>query len=127
MRKQAFSPAMPYCELFFSEAIRDSAFFHAILSQFSAAHHLATSDTKMESIKHLVFAIKLITKRLEDPKERCSNGTIGAVATLLVYESAYGKLPNLEYHMNGLEEMVKRRGGLATAGFPLAVQRLITW
>jgi len=126
-RKQASSPLMPYCQLFFSIAIQDKAFFHAVLSQYSATYKVVVDETKVESIKHLMAAIKLVTERLEDPEERCSNGTIGAVATLLIYESANGALPNLEYHMNGLEEMVNRRGGFKQADFPFDIQRLITW
>jgi hypothetical protein len=106
-------------------------------------------ESPAEAIRHLMTAIHIITQRLQDPRECCSNGTIGAVASLIIYEvscpdkplspdlgtetlilrlqSANGALPNVEYHMRGLKEMVSRRGGLERADFPLDLKRLIAW
>jgi hypothetical protein len=75
----------------------------------------------------LATSIHLITKRLQDPIESCSNSTIGIVASLVIYESANGALPSIEKHMRGLREMVRRRGGLEKAGFGMHLKRLIAW
>ena len=72
-------------------------------------------------------AIHMITERLQDPTQNCSNGTIGAVASLIIYESANGALPSIEFHMRGLKEMVRRRGGFEKADFPMDLKRLIAW
>lgn len=42
-------------------------------------------------------------------------------------QSANGELPNLQYHLNGLYEMVRRRGGFENGGFSSDLRRLIAW
>jgi hypothetical protein len=49
-------------------------------------------ETPTESINHLSAAIQIITERLQDKRESCSNGTVGAVASLIIYEVHF--LPN---------------------------------
>ncbi|KAE8447504.1 hypothetical protein EG329_010634 [Mollisiaceae sp. DMI_Dod_QoI] len=127
-RRQLLSPLIPYCQVWFGLAVQDKAAFHAVLSHYSATHRsLFQHESPTESISHLSAAIQAITERLQDQKESCSNGTIGAVASLIIYESANGALPSIDFHMKGLQEMVRRRGGFEQAGFPMDLKRLIAW
>jgi hypothetical protein len=65
----------------------------AVLSHYSAIHRMRFQhESSTESISHLSAAIQIITERLQDPRESCSNGTIGAVASLIIYEVQF--LPN---------------------------------
>lgn len=148
--RQVDAPLIPYCQAWFGLAVQDKAYLHAVLSHYSATHRMQfREESPTETIRHLTTAIHLITERLQDPRQSCSNGTIGAVASLLIYEvpwpsplvsnnldgtlltshlqSANGALPNVEYHMRGLKEMVMRRGGLERADFPMDLKRLIGW
>jgi hypothetical protein len=60
---------------------------HAVLSHYSATHRMRfQNESPVESISHLTTAIHMITERLQDPGQCCSNGTIGAVASLIIYE-----------------------------------------
>lgn len=68
-------------------AVQDAAAFHAVLSHYSAVHRLVhQAEGKEESISHVNYAMQIINKRLSDPEQSCSNGTIGAVASLITYE-----------------------------------------
>ena len=85
--RQANAPLIPYCQVWFGLAVQDKAYLHAVLSHYSATHRMRfLEESPTEAISHLTTAIHLITERLQDPRECCSNGTIGAVASLLIYE-----------------------------------------
>lgn len=42
-------------------------------------------------------------------------------------ESSNGSMSSMVIHMDGLEKMVRLRGGLHDGGFPMIVQRMIGW
>lgn len=126
--RQIESPMIPYCKVWFGLAVQDKAYLHAVLSHYSAMYRQRfQEESPAESFGHLTAAIHIITERLQDLKESCSNGTIGAVGSLIIYESFSGAIPSIEYHMRGLKEMVRRRGGLEKAEFSMDLKRLIAW
>ena len=85
--RQVDAPLIPYCKAWFGLAVQDRAYLHAVLSHYSATHRLRfQEESPTEAISHLMSSIHLITERLQDPTRSCSNGTIGAVASLLIYE-----------------------------------------
>lgn len=75
------------------------------------------------------MAAKLITQRLEDGRDEAalSDETVATVANMATYESSNGDREAMVVHLNGLERMVKLRGGLQAGGFSLIVQRMIGW
>lgn len=99
----------------------------------------------MEALRMRMDAIKMVNERLADADGSMSDGTIGAVASLVTYEvrslllSIYGRpadmsqqanngsLDAIRTHMAGLSKMITLRGGFHTAGFMPALQRLIGW
>ncbi|KAG0647654.1 hypothetical protein D0Z07_6718 [Hyphodiscus hymeniophilus] len=79
----------------------------------------------IESDESLVLsteAISIINQRLEDGA--LNDGTISAVACLAGLESFDGSLSSVKTHMDGLEQMIKTRGGLIVGDLSLAAQRL---
>ncbi|CAD6444120.1 ea3d2b18-cb24-4b93-b1b5-6dacfd42c220 [Sclerotinia trifoliorum] len=64
------------------------------------------------AIKHKTEAMRVINKRLNDPAQALSDGSIGAVANFTGHELLSGLPENFSIHMNGLDQMVKCRGGL---------------
>jgi hypothetical protein len=78
---------MPYCHVFFRLSVHDKGCFHAVLSHYSATYRRKyPAESKEESIRHLMTAIRIVTERLQDQELRCSDGTIGTVACLIIYE-----------------------------------------
>ncbi|OCL05404.1 hypothetical protein AOQ84DRAFT_379623 [Glonium stellatum] len=111
-----------------SMATKDEAYFHALISQFTAHFSLIHQrGDPMEALTHRMEAVKLVNARLGDPDLEASDGTVSAVACMANYEAGNGTLVSVQIHMNGLEQMVKMRGGLDAAGFPIYLQRKIAW
>lgn len=42
-------------------------------------------------------------------------------------QSSNGSVESMLIHMDGLERMVRMRGGIQNGGFPMIVQRMIAW
>ena len=84
---------LPFASPFINRNDTDSEISSAVLSHYSATHRMRFQhESPTESISHLSAAIHIITERLQDNRESCSNGTIGAVASLIIYEVQF--LPN---------------------------------
>ncbi|KAA8567798.1 hypothetical protein EYC84_008255 [Monilinia fructicola] len=79
-------------------------------------HHIARLHGQKEppiAIKHKMEGMRAINERLDDPAEALSDGNIGAVANFTSHELLSGNPEDFSIHMNGLDQMVKCRGGLA--------------
>ncbi|KAJ8069035.1 hypothetical protein OCU04_002709 [Sclerotinia nivalis] len=77
--------------------------------------HMARLHGQQEppiAIKHKTEGMRVINKRLNDPAQALSDGSIGAVANFTSHELLSGLPENFSIHMNGLDQMVKCRGGL---------------
>ncbi|EDO00848.1 predicted protein [Sclerotinia sclerotiorum 1980 UF-70] len=77
--------------------------------------HMARLHGQQEppiAIKHKTEGMRIINKRLNDPAQALSDGSIGAVANFTSHELLSGLPENFSIHMNGLDQMVKYRGGL---------------
>lgn len=99
--------------------VASPASFHAVLSTAQkASARLQGEPDSLESIWHKGEAMRLTNARLENPALRFSDDTIGAVAQLAFADHAFGNLPSLKIHMDGLEMMIKVRGGLAALTSP---------
>ncbi|OCK86431.1 hypothetical protein K432DRAFT_438525 [Lepidopterella palustris CBS 459.81] len=111
-----------------SMATEDEAYFHALISHFTSHFSLMHQrGDPLEALMHRIEAVKLVNARLGDPGMEASDGTISTVACIANYEALNGNLVSVQVHMNGLESMVKMRGGLDTGDFPTYVHRKIAW
>ena len=94
---------------------------HAFLSTLCiASTHLdATNNRPTESIETIVLrqeVIHLISRSLLNPLTRIDDFTIIALVQLICSEVVSGNEIHLQYHEDGMEKMVKERGGLERLG-----------
>lgn len=95
--------------------VADPASFHAILSVAArASARLRGEKDCLESIWHKGEAIRITNERLKNPNQRFSDDNIVAVAQLAFVDHAFGDLDSLKIHIDGLEMMVRARGGWTT-------------
>ena len=107
--------------------VADPASFHAVLSMaMKASARLRGENDCLESIWHKGEAMRMTNERLENPDQRFSDDTIGAVAQFAFSDHAFGNLDSLNIHMNGLEMMIRARGGL-TALMNQTLQTTLNW
>jgi hypothetical protein len=98
------------------------------MAHYAACITLRTmAGDPVESLELRMESGRLINERLGNEEEAISDGTIGAVASILTYEANNGDLEAIRAHMLGLKKMVALRGGFRKAKFPPAVQRQIAW
>lgn len=82
---------MPMRRAFLTHSLHDPALFHTFLSHYAASYHTShRSDTAKsdpdEAIYHRTMAIKLVNERIRLKKDELSDGSVGAVANLAIYE-----------------------------------------
>ena len=130
-------------------SIQDPAFFAAVASHYAGRYSLCTGQgDPTDSLLLRMEAIKIVNERLNQLEGFVSDGTIGAVASLVTYEVSSNFLkwawrlePSFDFtvqsnngthdaistHLAGLRRMIDLRGGFKNAGFPTSLQRLIGW
>lgn len=132
-------------------SLQDPAFFAAVASHYAGRYSLGTGQgDPTDSLLLRMEAIRIVNEKLNQPDEFVSDGTIGAVASLVTYEvsllstssqvgvgaglthdfalkSNNGTLNAIRTHLAGLRRMIDIRGGFENAGFPPSLQRLIGW
>jgi hypothetical protein len=66
---------------------QDEAFYNAVLSHYAGTYSLATGQgDPMESLVYRMKSIDIVNSRLGEPELGVSDGTIGAVGSLITYE-----------------------------------------
>ena len=71
----------------FRASLQDAAFFNAALSHYAASWTLKSREgDPAESLMLRMEAMKIVNKRLDEGEEGISDGTIGAVASMVTYE-----------------------------------------
>lgn len=112
----------------FSLAVHNTAMFHSSLCHYATNFNVRfkTNDAS-ESIYHATKTVSLVNEKLADPSQALANETIATVANMATFESSNGTMSSMIVHMDGLEKMVRLRGGLHEAGFPVIVQRIVGW
>jgi hypothetical protein len=127
-------------------SLQDPAFFAAVSSHYAGRCSLTSRQgDPMESLLLRMKAIKIVNKRISEADGHLSDGTIGAIASLVTYEvslllefvhqdyseiycqSNNGTFEAIRTHMTGLNRMIDLRGGFQKAGFPTSLQRIIGW
>ncbi|KAL2074994.1 hypothetical protein VTL71DRAFT_8774 [Oculimacula yallundae] len=66
-----------------------------------------------ECFKYRGETINWIQRQLQSPSVAASDGTIGAIMTLTMWENGDGSSLDLSNHMDGLESIVKLKGGVS--------------
>jgi hypothetical protein len=67
--------------------IQDEAFYNTLLSHYAGTFSLATGQgDPMEALMHRMKSIEIVNERLSKPELGSSDGTIGAVASMVTYE-----------------------------------------
>ena len=128
VRLQSSWLMMPMRKTLFSLAVHDTAMFHSFLCHYATNFNVRfkTNDAT-ETIYHATRAATLVNERLADPSRALTNETIATVANMAAFESSNGSMSSMVIHMDGLEKMVRLRGGLHDGGFPTIVQRMVGW
>lgn len=88
---------------------------HGILAH--AASHIAYlkgERTSEDALRHKMTAIHLVNLALGKEETAVSDENISAVLRLLTYERYWGTEEVWQLHRRGLNQMIKRRGGLST-------------
>ncbi|KAG0650437.1 hypothetical protein D0Z07_3150 [Hyphodiscus hymeniophilus] len=109
-------------------AVFDKAFFNATL--FVSALNICGIQGIPVSSDVFFFkgeTIRVINERFEYSNKYVSDGTIAAVASLAQLENMSGSSEAAKIHMDGLEAMVKSRGGLQALGSFGIPRRQAAW
>lgn len=125
----------------FGTALKDKAFMHSLLCTAALHMFVFGKGTVKSIIHHRAKAISAVNKTLsmQDPTVQFSDANIGAVFNLLTVEEGlrmphfkdklpYDEQPNATtMHLNGLQEMLKLRGGLQAVATNRLLQAFILW
>jgi hypothetical protein len=109
---QAFFGFNPVKSFWFPMALTDEVLLHTIM--YSAAFGLAQADPERGASDLMQLAgpiLQLLTDRLAG-KTPVNDATIGAVSCLVMVENMSNDQEKRRLHMNGLQQMIKSRGGL---------------
>ncbi|CZR70130.1 uncharacterized protein PAC_20031 [Phialocephala subalpina] len=98
---------------------RDEAIFHGSLSIASVYY-----DTGANDLFHCQQTLSLVSQRLSNCTQQTSDETIGAVGLLVIHNILTGTNEHSTLHMNGLQQMVRARGGLD--GLPTRLRKTLT-
>jgi hypothetical protein len=71
---------------YLSVAVHDEGWFHAVLSHYASCYNAMHRLEDSETLEHKMSAMNIINKRMGNPAEALRNETIGAVASLAVFE-----------------------------------------
>ncbi|KAI1381848.1 hypothetical protein F4677DRAFT_5975 [Hypoxylon crocopeplum] len=79
-----------------------------------------------EALKWYTLSLASTTKRLADPAESDSEGLIVAVTGYICHDSSIGNFDRFCIHMEGLQRIIEKRGGLNTLSSPF-LRMMISW
>lgn len=114
----------PVKSFWFPAALTDEVLLHTVM--YSAAWGLAQSDPSRGAQDLLQLSgpiFRLLTERLGGRKP-VNDATIGAVSCLVMVENMSNNQAKRTLHMNGLQQMIKSRGGLENID-PSLVMKII--
>lgn len=112
----------------FAFAMSDPIVFHGALL-LTAEHMKVVGDESPDLdsalLHHKVEVIRLVNERLGNPQMAASDGTVGGIACLAILESLHGAYQVADMHLNGLEQLMKIRGGWKNSDNEQVLQALI--
>ncbi|TKX19793.1 fungal specific transcription factor domain-containing protein 60 [Elsinoe australis] len=107
----------------------DPAAFYAITLMAATAYSYL--DTKLAHAINLMHlkgkALAAINEALSDPKRATNDATVAGILKMASYEAAFGNTDFFHSHMNGLEQIIRMRGGFDNLGWDGLLERMIIW
>ncbi|PNS18413.1 hypothetical protein CAC42_6230 [Sphaceloma murrayae] len=107
----------------------DPAAFYAIMLMAATAY--SCLNVQLAHAINLMAlkgkALAAINQALSDPKRRFNDATIAGIMKMASYEAAFGNTEVFHAHMDGLERIVRMRGGLPELGWDGLLERMILW
>ncbi|KAH8594617.1 fungal-specific transcription factor domain-containing protein [Bisporella sp. PMI_857] len=104
----------PYKAVFFPLGLTDVAAFHQILANLAIqlSDHRPPGQGAIEYEKHEVetrhaAALRIIQKRLPNPEEATSEGTIATIIAMICYSHSKRDFNAWQSHIKGLQEILK--------------------
>ncbi|KAI1104058.1 hypothetical protein F4804DRAFT_342049 [Jackrogersella minutella] len=79
-----------------------------------------------EAMKWYTLSLTSIVKRLADPAEDNSEGLVIAVTGFVCHDSSIGNFDRYSVHMEGLQRIVDKKGGIETLSSPF-LRMMISW
>ncbi|KAI2618762.1 hypothetical protein GGR54DRAFT_141823 [Hypoxylon sp. NC1633] len=79
-----------------------------------------------EAMKWYTMSLTSTAKRLADPNESGSEGLIIAITGFVCHDTSVGNFDRFGIHMDGLQRMIEKRGGLDTLSSPF-LRMMICW
>ncbi|KAE9370118.1 hypothetical protein N431DRAFT_559389 [Stipitochalara longipes BDJ] len=107
----------------------DPAVLHAVLGHIAINLRMFSgAKSRSDSTYHLGQAISLLNKRiLNCNREDITDATIFAVGSLANLQITTGSLDSLKVHLDGLEALVKRKGGIQTLAEHPLILKFTSW
>ncbi|KAK0127605.1 hypothetical protein ONS96_007131 [Cadophora gregata f. sp. sojae] len=107
------------------------AAFHQMLSNallnIRFRQPTCTPSDGCESMERHIMAVKIIKEAMSDQVVATSDAFIGAIVGLTCYHCHSGNHDAWKIHMNGLEQVVRLRGGIHTLDSNKRVRTLLGW
>ncbi|KAH7413156.1 hypothetical protein BKA64DRAFT_346789 [Cadophora sp. MPI-SDFR-AT-0126] len=107
------------------------AAFHQMLSNallnIRCRRPTCTPSDTYESIRHHGIAVKIVKEGMSEPVVATSDAFIGAIVGLTCYHCHTGNHDAWKLHMNGLEQVIRLRGGIHTLDSNKRVRALLGW
>lgn len=113
----------------FPLSMAEPAAFYTIMLM-AASHHAVVNPAWADAFNLLTLrgkAIAAINDALADPQRSSSDSTLSAVMKMASYEAIFGEEKFFHAHMNGLQQMVRLRGGLPELGMDGLLERIVLW
>lgn len=108
----------PYKDAFLPVGLTDKAAFHQILANLAVqldGHRFHGQDVaeyeKAEVLAHHTTAMAMVQKRLQDPRQATSDGTIATVIAMACYAHLTKDFRAWHSHIKGLKELLTMQGG----------------
>lgn len=113
----------------FRFATSDPALMHGalVLSANSRANLCRDEKTHLELIlyQHKTETIRLVNERLGNRRVATSDGTVGAIACLVILEALNGAAQIARVHLSGLKQLIDLRGDLHSPTMNRYLQRIV--
>jgi hypothetical protein len=96
----------------------------------ATAYHDVINECLLESVQTVALrqeVIHLVGRNMLDPEARVSDHNIMAITQLIISEVIGREESGLSWHENGIESMIKQRGGLEKLGVNGRLASAVSW
>ncbi|KAI0834121.1 hypothetical protein F5Y06DRAFT_279919 [Hypoxylon sp. FL0890] len=110
----------------FHITLANAALFRGIKADPQALKQKPEFSSNADAMKWYTLSLASVTKRLADPAESESEGLVIAITGFVCHDSSIGNFDRFCVHMEGLQRMIDRKGGLETLSSPF-LRIMISW